>query len=76
MGSKIFEEKPNYYTSTISSGQTLDFMENNEQLMELSDATTKFCKGMIVNSKETFFMRLWLVLSNPLRYILTGRIRY
>jgi hypothetical protein len=34
------------------------------------------CKGILIKSEEHFFMRVWLLLSNPFRYLLTGRIRY
>ena len=32
--------------------------------------------GILIISDNKFFKRLWFVLSNPLRYLFTGKIRY
>lgn len=33
-------------------------------------------KGIIIISDNKFFKRLWFLLSNPFRYLFTGRVRY
>lgn len=33
-------------------------------------------KGIIIITDNSFFRRLWFLLSNPFRYIFTGKIRY
>lgn len=33
-------------------------------------------KGIIIISDNTFLKRLWFFISNPFRYIFTGKIRY
>ena len=33
-------------------------------------------KGVIIISDNTFFTRLWFQLSNPFRYIFTGKVRF
>jgi len=33
-------------------------------------------KGIIIISDNPFFKRLWFLLSNPFRYIFTGKVRY
>lgn len=33
-------------------------------------------KGIIISTDNKFFIRLWFQLTNPFRYIFTGKIKY
>ena len=33
-------------------------------------------KGVIIKTGNGFFMRVWLLLSNPFRYLFTGQVHY
>jgi hypothetical protein len=33
-------------------------------------------KSVFITSGEAWYMRIWLLLSNPFRYLFTGRVRY
>lgn len=33
-------------------------------------------KGLVLISNNNFFTRIWFLLSNPFRYIFTGKLRY
>lgn len=33
-------------------------------------------KGLIISTDNKFFTRLWFQLTNPFRYIFTGKIKY
>jgi len=33
-------------------------------------------KSVIITTGEAWYMRIWLLLSNPFRYLFTGRVRY
>ena len=79
MGSKQFivkEIPSDSINTTLPSGQTLQYLEYNEMEGEWQDISPTFTKGIVIKTTENFFMRLWLLLSNPFRYILTGKIRY
>lgn len=36
----------------------------------------KDSKGVAILSKEVWYKRIWLLITNPLRYILTGKTLY
>ena len=33
-------------------------------------------KSVVITSGEAWYMRIWLLLSNPFRYLFTGHVRY
>ena len=33
-------------------------------------------KSVVIISGEAWYMRIWLLLSNPFRYLFTGRVRH
>ena len=33
-------------------------------------------KSVTITTGEAWYMRIWLFLSNPFRYLFTGRVRY
>ena len=78
MGNNQFEEKPSNveYKINLYSGSTEQYLQFDGNTIEWVDAKSTFIKGIIIKSEEKFFMRLWLSLSNPFRYIFTGKIRY
>ena len=48
-------------------------IENGEANVYLYAKNTK---GVIITSAENWLTRLWCIITNPFRYIFTGRIRY
>jgi len=43
---------------------------------EIADVRLLKTKGILLMSNNGFFRRLWYFISNPFRYIFTGKIRY
>lgn len=33
-------------------------------------------KGVMINSNEEWYMRLWYLISNPFRYLFTGKVKF
>jgi len=62
MGSNKFEEIPE-----MSTPQTADVMlyKNPKKGM-----------GILLITNNKFFKRLWYMITNPFRYLFTGKIRY
>lgn len=54
----------------VSPKEVLDEQEPN---MFLYYRNTK---SAVITSGEAWYMRIWLLLSNPFRYLFTGRVRY
>jgi len=48
------------------------------KILNLSDIelNPKNKKGIIIISVSNFITRIWFLLSNPFRYIFTGKLRY
>ena len=46
----------------------------------LKEANVHLCSkntwGVTITSAEKWYTRIWLLLSNPFRYLFTGRVRY
>ncbi len=51
-------------------------MGTNIHQPPIAIAIPKKKKGIIIISDNNFFVRIWFLLSNPFRYIFTGKIRY
>lgn len=43
---------------------------------EIADVRLLKTKGILLMSNNGFFRRLWYFVSNPFRYIFTGKVRY
>jgi len=43
---------------------------------EVADVRLLETKGILLMSNNKFFKRVWYFISNPFRYIFTGKIRY
>jgi hypothetical protein len=64
------------YTTTNTN--TMIYVDE-EGMIRYDDEPTDvsiYGRGIYFNSNERFFMRLWLLVSNPFRYLFTGKIRY
>ena len=58
------------------SGYTTTFTTDNTYIIDNVPDVSIYSRGIYFSSNERFFMRLWLLVSNPFRYLFTGKIRY
>ena len=59
-----------------SDAQPSDAQPSDEQQTSDVQLYPKKQKGILIMTDNKFFIRIWFLLSNPFRYIFTGKIRY
>ena len=67
-------------TTDLKRGRIVLEEVNPKELLDEQEANLhlyyKNTLGVTITSTEKWYTRIWLLFSNPFRYLLTGRIRY
>jgi hypothetical protein len=72
---KVYTYRPKLFNVLIAKFFRLNIDNYVQQRNFKIDKINKV-NTIEIYSKSSFFRRLWLVISNPFRYILTGKIIY
>ena len=68
-------ELPSDLHEFTGSGYTMTYTDGTEWVTTTSDVSI-YGRGIYISTNERFLMRLWLLVSNPFRYLFTGKLRY
>lgn len=69
-------EIPSDMQEFTGSGYTTTFTTDNTYIVNEIPDVSIYGRGISFSTNERFFMRLWLLISNPFRYLFTGKLRY